>query len=483
MPKHILRASSALFTLALALPTAAEEVYQLPEVPVIAPAERPDTMSTTVLSGRDLEPKRAATSDTARLLSDVPGVSLYNGAGGVSSLPALHGLADDRVKQVVNGMTITSACPNHMNPALSYTDPTIVGRIEVLPGITPVSNGGDSIGGTIAVESRPPIFAEGSENLLTTGRLSTAYRSTSHGIAAAGDVTAATHDVSMNYAGAWSHAGDYHRGGDNEPVRTSKYQKEDHAVTLAARHDGDLLAVQAGWQFSPYEGFPNQRMDLTENEGWFVNTRYDGRFTWGTLETRAYWQGVRHEMNFLDKIKGNNMPMNTEADDIGYSVKADIPLNPRDTLRVGNELHRFTLDDWWPPVPGTSMAPNDFWNIRDGRRTRLGTFAEWEAQWTNQWSSLLGARNDTVWMNTDNVQGYNNGATYAADAAAFNRLDRARTDVNFDLTALLRYEHDKTASFEGGYARKTRSPNLYERYAWSTGTMASNMNNWNGDGN
>jgi iron complex outermembrane receptor protein len=37
--------------------------------------------------------------------------------------------------------------------------------------------------------------------------------------------------------------------------------------------------------------------------------------------------------------------------------------------------------------------------------------------------------------------------------------------------------------FEFGYARKTRSPNLYERFAWSTGGMAMNMINMAGDGN
>ena len=36
---------------------------------------------------------------------------------------------------------------------------------------------------------------------------------------------------------------------------------------------------------------------------------------------------------------------------------------------------------------------------------------------------------------------------------------------------------------EFGYAQKTRSPNLYERYAWSTGGMAMNMINMVGDGN
>ncbi|MDD3484113.1 TonB-dependent receptor plug domain-containing protein, partial [Azovibrio restrictus] len=80
---------------------------------------------------------RAATSDTASLLRDVPGVSLY-GAGAVSSLPALRGLADDRLRIKVDGMDLVASCPNHMNPPLSYVDPSEVERIQVYAGIAPV---------------------------------------------------------------------------------------------------------------------------------------------------------------------------------------------------------------------------------------------------------------------------------------------------------------------------------------------------------
>ena len=95
---------------------------------------------TTLLGGSGLARKRAATSDTAGLLGDVPGLSLF-GAGGVSSLPTLHGLADDRLRIKVDGMDLISACANHMNPPLSYIDPSNVGSIEVFGGITPVSAG------------------------------------------------------------------------------------------------------------------------------------------------------------------------------------------------------------------------------------------------------------------------------------------------------------------------------------------------------
>jgi len=74
--------------------------------------------------------RRVSSSDTAELLQEVPGVSLV-GAGGVSSLPAIHGLADDRLRVKVDGMDLIAACPNHMNPALSYLDLSQVGTLRV----------------------------------------------------------------------------------------------------------------------------------------------------------------------------------------------------------------------------------------------------------------------------------------------------------------------------------------------------------------
>ena len=84
-------------------------------------------------------------------------------------------------------------------------------------------------------------------------------------------------------------------------------------------------------------------------------------------------------------------------------------------------------------------------------------------------------------MDTDEVQGYN--ATYAAEAAAFNAADRRKTDYNLDLTALTRFSPRLPLQYRIRLARKTRSPNLYERYTWSTGGMVMRMINFAGDGN
>jgi iron complex outermembrane receptor protein len=172
--------------------------------------------------------------------------------------------------------------------------------------------------------------------------------------------------------------------------------------------------------------------------------------------------------------------MDTEGKTTGVRVKGDLTLSERDTLRVGAEAQQYSLDDWWLPSGG-GMAPNTFWNIRDGQRDRFDVFGEWESRWNPQWLSQVGLRSSHVRMNSGAVQGYN--SSYDMEANAFNARDRKRSDNNLDFTALARYTPNASATYEFGFAHKTRSPNLYERYTWSTGGMAMRMINMVGDGN
>ncbi len=270
------------------------------------------------------------------------------------------------------------------------------------------------------------------------------------------------------------------------------YEAQNHALSLAMRDNSTLAIFDAGYQKIPYQGFPNQWMDMTGNEGWFMNGRYETKLDWGKLYLQMFYQHTAHEMEFLDDKKSGrvalnrmpSMPMLTDGENVGYKIKAEIPVSASSMLRVGNELHRNTLDDWWPPVAGSSamMCCNTFWNINGGERTQLGTFAELESKWSREWSTLVGVRNDTVWMNTGDVQGYS-VTMYGADADKFNKADHAKTDVNFDATAQARYEPNANSIYEAGFARKTRSPSLYERYTWSTNGMAMAMIGWFGDSN
>ncbi len=467
---------------------------------VVKAAKAPDsTLSGSHADTSDIESKRGATSDSAQLLQDVPGISLY-GAGGVSSLPAIHGMADDRLRIQVDGMDLVAACPNHMNSALSYIDPSNVESALVFAGITPVSVGGDSIGGTIQMKSAQPKFSA-NEEILTEGNLGGFYRSNANSYGGNAAASIAGENLALSYSGSTARADNYHAGGDFKPagpgapdglwldgnvVGSTAYKSDNQNIGMALRHDRHLLKLNVGVQHLGFEGFPNQRMDMTANNSVQINLGYTGRYQWGVLEARVYDQHTDHEMNMgPDRFTYGTlgMPMNTNAKTTGGEIKGDFVVSERDIVRAGIDYQQYTLNDYWPAVGGT-MGPNTYWNIDFGTRDRSGIFAEWEAYWDAQWLTQLGVRSDTVAADAGPVQGYDNSLVmWRADAIAFNSLDRQRTDHNFDIAALSRYIADDAHSYELGYARKSHSPNLYQRYAWSTQPMAALMNNFVGDGN
>src|SRR3546814_15678958 len=121
------------------------------------------------------------------------------------------------------------------------------------------------------------------------------------------------------------------------------------------------------------------------------------------------------------------------------------------------------------------MGPNTYINVNGAKRDRLGTFAEWDAKWTPQLTTLVGVRNDQVWMNTGEVQPYSTSMMNMADAmaaTAFNAADRKRHDSNWSATALVRYAPSDQAPPEFGSARQRRSPGVHERSRWGRGSLS-----------
>jgi iron complex outermembrane receptor protein len=189
------------------------------------------------------------------------------------------------------------------------------------------------------------------------------------------------------------------------------------------------------------------------------------------------------------------MPMYTQGKTDGLKINGEIALSVKDTLRLGAEYQSYTLDDWWPEsgammYGGGVVGDESFWNINNGERDRLALFGEWESKFNAQWTGLFGVRQEIVKMDAGDVRGYDilaavpgSFALTNADATAFNASDRSKTDHNWDLTALAQFKPSETQTYEFGIAQKTRSPNLYERYSWSSWQMAALMNNFVGDGN
>lgn len=489
--------STLMISLAASLAAAAQTLPGGVTDPITIEAVRPENPAA-------VSPAKSMTGDAATLFADSPGVSLNTG-GGISSLPAIHGMADDRIRIDIDGMQITSACPNHMNPALSYIDSSKIAATEVIAGITPVSRGGDSIAGTITVRSNDPVFASRPGETVTSGTATGFYRSNNHARGVAVGGSAASDKISVSYAGYAEKAADYTAGGGRK-VKDTLYEQQNRSATLAYKLDDGVVAFKLGAQNVNYEGFPNQYMDMLANRSTYGNISYKGRLGKILLDANVFRQQTVHYMNKLNDERPvpGDMPMDTKAEEAGFKVTATLPVSSVHVLTFGSDLDRYALNDWWSPVAGKAgMSPGTFLNLNNARRDRLGLFAESDYQWSGKLATLIGMRTDIVTMRTGDVHGYNGYPGYTGannndpvDAAAFNALDRSARDVNYDVTALAQYAYSERADLEFGFARKSRSPNLYERYAWAGGygsnvTAAASspirmdmaMINWVGDGN
>jgi len=501
-------------------PAAQAQDSRLPTVEVTATA-LPE-LAQSRLAEQTLEAAIAATRDTARLLTESPGFSVMAG-GAISGLPAFHGLADERLRLTVDGMDLYAACPNHMNTPLSYTEPAQIREIRVYTGIAPVSAGGDSLGPVVQVETFGPEFATPGKRL-AKGRVTAQYGTNANAFGVQALAALASDRVSLSYTGSVNQADNYTAGGDfktydftgrightlpRDEVGSTAYKVRNHQLALGFSSSEHLLEGKVSYQDIPYQLYPNQRMDMLGNTSTKLNLHYAGGFAWGKLDARVYHEEVDHYMDFgADKrywygsasggstaLDGTpcspigttcaaGMPMYTASKTDGAKVQADVALTQKDLLRIGAELIRYRLDDWWPPSGG-EMWPGTFWNIRDGKRNRTALFGEWEARLAPQWLTLAGLRYERVTTNAGEAVGYNPAGmgNQGRDANLFNARDHKRSFDNWDMTLLAKYTPSATQDIEFGFAHKERAPGLYELYPWSTWQMAALMNNFVGDGN
>lgn len=442
------------------------------------------------ISSEDISNKQSQVTDTAKLLEDTSGMSFQSG-GGISSLPIIRGLNDNRVKIEVNGMTVDSICPNHMNPALASIDRSNIGSISILKGITPVRMGGDSIAGTIVVDSATPEFAVEGEGILIDGNLSGFYRS--NGDAFGGSVSAgiANEFVRFDYTGSNTQSRNY-KDGNNNTVKSTSYKNQNHAFALSFNKDDHLLEIRGGQQYIPYQDFPTARMDLSNNDSIFGNMHYNGIFDWGTVDSRLFLENTSHTMNFReDRMAPEPMPMVTKGINYGYKLQFEVPSDQDDSIfRFGSEFKSSGINDFWPATSNRAsmMGPNPFINLNKATRDHFGVYVEWEKPWSDEWQTVLGFRYDRIMADTGDVQGYNNFSndfivTDYEQAQDFNALDHERNFNLFDVSLLIQYAPNDWINYTLGYARKNRAPSLQELYPWSTSPMPMTMIGWFSDGN
>ncbi|MCK7460395.1 TonB-dependent receptor plug domain-containing protein [Idiomarina aminovorans] len=426
--------------------------------------------------------------DTSQILRE-QGVD-FSAAGGVSAQPILNGMMGDRVKVSIDGAEPTASCANQMNPPLSYISASQVETSQVIAGISPVRMGGDNIAGVIHVDQINPEFSDQQPLSWSQGYLAAEYQSNASRWLTSAGAEWSSRTLNIKYQGAYEDAESYDDG-NSKRVLDTLYRAQNHTLIGAWKSARQQLSLKISHQDIPFQGFANQYMDMTKNRSTGITARYQSKLNNnGEFQAQLNWQGVEHEMGFFTPEKTGMMPMVTDAEDFSYKLAWQWPVLNGGTFYAGQETLFYQLDDYWPALEASAMmGPDDYVNINDGERRRIAAYTELDWQLAQQWQFSSGIRLEQVHTDTGEVQPYNRMPMMGmpnADAAAadnFNASDRSQSDWLIDATFTSVYTINAEQSLELGIARKNRAPNLYERYSWGRGIMATTMIGWFGDAN
>lgn len=400
--------------------------------------------------------------DLAEALDRQPGAAVVRN-GPLTGIAQVRGLAGDRVNILVDGMRITPACPNHMDPPLHYAAPREIDALTLVAGTSPVSAGGDALGASLVAAPRRPDFAEGPE-WRPAGALDAGFSGANDGWNLGLDLGAAREDRALAYTGSVARGDDLRFPGGR--VRDTGYDTRRHKLAYAHALEPGRLDLSVSQHRTRDAGTPALPMDMVKDDADAVNLAWEGRLGTTRVTARVYRHDIQHLMDnySLRPNAGTRMYAPADSTDTGLALAGRRTLGGGEA-RFGLEwlMNDFDAYQW---NASTGVFGQDI--LRDASRDRLGLYGEWDGALTGGWRALLGLRSDTVRMDTGPVRA---GAAQAVATAglggAFNALDRRRTDHNWDWSALFQYAAAQGPGYEIGLSRKTRSPSLLERYEWT----------------
>jgi iron complex outermembrane receptor protein len=395
--------------------------------------------------------------DTSLLLENTPGASIVRN-GDLTGIVQLRGLFNERVRVDVDGMQITPACPNHMDPPLHYSTPSEVDSLVVLPGITPVSDGGDSIAGTVKVRSIDPAFFVDGPGV--RGEAGAGYSGENEGKLASTRVEAGNEHYVLSADASWARANNTEFADGR--VGDTGYKTNRGAMRLDARTGDGRTTLEVGTARSDDVGTPTLPMDMVKDNANRVRLNYDGALSVYDINVSAYWHDINHTMDnySLRPVTGMRMEAPSDSTDTGFRMALARPAGGG-KLNMGIEGYSNALDVYQRNV-ATSATQDTF---HDATRERAGLFVEWKQQPGPGWQALYGLRTDYVQSDTRNIN--NSFPPSSADRAAFNGRSHYRNSLHLDATALWRYSADPALDYVVAVARKTRSPSLLEYYLWT----------------
>ncbi len=409
-------------------------------------------------------------ADTAMMLGKVPGANV-NKNGALTGIVQYRGMFGTRVNVQLDGLNVAPAGPNWMDPPLSNIPSQFLDSLTVVRGVSPVSAGSETIGGTVSAKSKRIRFGD-SGAFEASGELLGGYESANDGWSAGALLGTANQRQRIQFQGSWDDA-DNLRAGEGDELIPSGYRRKSWALGYGARKGAHVVDVTYQHNRVDDSGTPALPMDIVFLDGDLYNLEYAGSLGIFELEGRLHYQATDHRMdNYSQRAPmrmANGMAMRrfatTDSSDWAWDLRA--------STDMAGGLLSFGVDGWLARHGADIFSPDNAGfhveNYKDIERDRLGLFGEWEGEFGKGWNLLAGLRYTHVHSDAGAVSAQGLGMTQPLVdnlVSGFNSGDRSRDDDMLDLAVKLGRALSETTTVELGLGIKNRAPSYQERYLW-----------------
>lgn len=431
-----------------------------------------------------------ASPDAGDLLRRLPGANI-NKNGELTGIAQYRGMFGNRVNVAINGMPISSGGPNAMDSPLHYAPLAMLEAITLHRGITPVSTGMETIGGSLDAstfrgdfkgsdfEFNSKIYLGG--QTLNNGDVANAFFSLAN----------EQHLFRANLLRESGDDSDFANG----TITPSSYKRDRFDIGYGFKTGKHILNLDYAVNNTGDTGTPALPMDILSIDSKLSRAEYRWEGIERNLLLRLSNNDIAHVMtnyHLRRPPQGTAMVMapmmyrSTEATSDNQSVLLQMEQDDR------NGLWRYGLDGHFAnheaDIRNPNMASFFVQNFNEVEKEIIGLFVEKEVEVRQQSLLEAGIRANHYSLKSGTVSANLNPMNLATGmplmlnnmagslASTFNNADRTIRDVNFDWFAKYSYHQSPETTLYVGLARKSRSPSYQESFLWmpmeSTGGLA-----------
>ncbi len=308
-------------------------------------------------------------------LGSIAGLDLVNRAN-FAREPVIRGQRGARIDVTIDGMRMTPACVDDMDPLTAYVETDNLKSIEIDRGHASQGVASNTSGGAINFEMATPSLNTG-----LTGNAEAGFHSVSNQQIYQGTVSHGAENWGIRISGTYRNAGDI-QPGSGDRIQNSALEKGNMHASLQVHSSGShTFGFQYLGDFAGQIGYPALIMDTRRADAHLAGLTHK----WDRplknvpyVETRAYISSVQHRMDDFNRdvgqrevMKDMHMPMYGETVTWGMNTSGSyINGNHLIELRLESYLLEAFADMWMYPLDS---------NVSDMYLVNLGDVRSWNS--------------------------------------------------------------------------------------------------------